>query len=49
MLHQLTFYDLETTGLEVRFDVPVQFAAVRTDGDFNVTHEVNLEGRLVAR
>jgi len=29
------FYDLETTGTDQYFDQIVQFAAVKTDSDFN--------------
>ena len=45
MIDKYTFYDLETTGLNVRFDVPIQFAAVCTDSDLNITHEVEFRGR----
>ena len=33
------FHDYETTGLSTRLDRPAQFAAVRTDEDFNVVEE----------
>lgn len=44
-MEQFTFYDLETTGTDVRYDVPIQFAAVRTNGDLSVIDEVEFRGR----
>ena len=35
------FYDLETTGTSPAFDQPLQFAAIRTDDDFNGIERVN--------
>jgi exodeoxyribonuclease I len=40
------FYDTETTGLEAPYDQIVQFAAIRTDADFNELDRVNLRCRL---
>ena len=40
------FYDVETTGLNVAFDQVLQFAATRTDEDFNVIEEHDLRVRL---
>lgn len=40
------FYDTETTGLEAPYDQIVQFAAIRTDSDFNELDRVNLHCRL---
>lgn len=40
------FYDTETTGLEAPYDQIVQFAAIRTDADFNELERVNLRCRL---
>jgi exodeoxyribonuclease I len=39
-------YDLETTGLNRRFDQILQFAAVRTDADLNETHRFDARSRL---
>ena len=39
-------YDLETTGLNKRFDQILQFAAVRTDENLAVLERVEFEGRL---
>lgn len=39
-------YDLETTGLNKRFDQILQFAAVRTDENLAVVEQVEFEGRL---
>jgi exodeoxyribonuclease-1 len=40
------FYDLETTGISTAFDQPLQFAAIRTDAEFNELERVNLRCRL---
>ena len=40
-------YDVETTGLNKRFDQIVQFAAVFTDSDLNVTDRIELGCRLL--
>jgi exodeoxyribonuclease-1 len=40
------FYDLETTGLLPEFDQALQFAAVRTDDDFNEVDSFRLRCRL---
>lgn len=40
------FYDLETTGISPAFDQPLQFAAIRTDDDFNEIESVNIRCRL---
>jgi len=40
------FYDLETTGLNRTFDQVIQFAAIRTDREFNQLEEHNLKIRL---
>ncbi len=39
-------YDLETTGLNKRFDQILQFAAVHTDAELKVLEAVEYEGRL---
>jgi exodeoxyribonuclease-1 len=39
-------YDLETTGLNKRFDQILQFAAVHTDANLEVQERVEFEGRL---
>lgn len=39
-------YDLETTGLNKRFDQILQFAAVRTDESLAVVERLEFEGRL---
>lgn len=40
-------YDLETSGLNKRFDQILQFAAVRTDADLNETHRFETKSRLL--
>ncbi|MGM0417282.1 MAG: exonuclease domain-containing protein [Thermodesulfobacteriota bacterium] len=40
------FYDLETSGLNKCFDQIIQFAAVRTDKDFNIIETENFNIRL---
>jgi exodeoxyribonuclease-1 len=40
-------YDLETSGLNKRFDQILQFAAVRTDADLNETHRIETRSRLL--
>lgn len=40
-------YDVETTGLAKRFDQIVQFAAVRTDSDLNITERFETRCRLM--
>lgn len=35
------FYDIESTGLHVAFDQPLQFAAILTDADFNEIERYN--------
>lgn len=40
-------YDLETSGLNKRFDQILQFAAVRTDTDLNETHRLETKSRLM--
>lgn len=40
------FYDFETTGTSPAFDQPLQFAAIRTDDDFNEIERVNIRCRL---
>ena len=40
-------YDVETTGLNKRFDQIVQFAAVLTDSDLNVTDRIEIGCRLM--
>ena len=41
------FYDTETTGTDPVFDQLLQFAAVRTDDDLNVTDKFNTRCRLL--
>src|SRR5438128_1170206 len=41
----LAVYDLETTGLEPRYDQPVQFAAIRLNDDLQETDAVELVAR----
>nr|WP_275944911.1 exonuclease domain-containing protein [Bradyrhizobium sp. dw_411] len=40
-------YDLETSGLNKRFDQILQFAAVRADADLNETHRFETKSRLL--
>ena len=40
------FYDLETTGVSPEYDQPLQFAAIRTDENFNEKQRINLRCRL---
>jgi exodeoxyribonuclease-1 len=40
------FYDTETTGTETAFDQILQFAAIRTDADFNEIETLNIRCRL---
>jgi len=40
------FYDTETTGIEKRFDQILQFAAIRTDEDFNEIDRFEIRSRL---
>lgn len=42
------FYDTETTGLETAFDQILQFAAIRTDDDFNELDRFEIRCRLRA-
>lgn len=37
----LLFYDLETSGINNSFDQVLQFAAIRTDLDFNEIERFN--------
>lgn len=46
MKKTLLFYDLETTGLNLAFDQPIQFAAIRTDEQLNELERYNLRIRL---
>lgn len=41
------FYDVETSGLNRRFDQILQFAAVRTDVDLVETHRIETRSRLM--
>lgn len=40
------FYDLETTGTSAAFDHPLQFAAIRTDENFQIIDSFELKCRL---
>jgi exodeoxyribonuclease-1 len=42
----LIFYDTETTGIQTRFDQILQFAAIRTDDDFNELDRFEIRSRL---
>ena len=42
-------YDVETTGLNRRFDQILQFAAIRTDADLSETRRTRLEGMHLTR
>lgn len=42
----LLFYDLETSGLNMCFDQPLEFAAVRTDWDLNELERTHFHIRL---
>jgi exodeoxyribonuclease-1 len=42
----LIFYDTETTGTEAAFDQILQFAAIRTDADFNELDRFEIRCRL---
>ena len=41
------FYDTETTGIQTRFDQILQFAAIKTDDDFNSARVFGLNLILV--
>ena len=41
------FYDTETSGLSSEFDQILQFAAIRTDNDFNETDRFEIRSRLL--
>lgn len=41
------FYDTETTGIDKYFDQILQFAAIKTDEDFNIIDKINLRCRLL--
>ena len=41
------FYDTETTGTETAFDQILQFAAIKTDDDFNELDRINVRCRLL--
>lgn len=41
------FYDVETTGLNRRFDQIIQFAAIKTDANFNETDRFEIKCRLL--
>ena len=40
------FYDLETTGISLEFDQPLQFAAIWTDETFVEKARINIRCRL---
>ena len=40
------FYDVETTGLSTDFDQITQFAAIKTDHDFNITETFEIRARI---
>jgi len=41
------FYDTETTGLAKGFDQILQFGAIRTDGDLNELHRIDVRSRVM--
>lgn len=41
------FYDTETTGLETEFDQILQFAAIKTDDDFNELESFEMRSQLM--
>lgn len=41
------FYDTETTGINTSFDQILQFAAIKTDGDFNEIERFEIRCRLL--
>jgi exodeoxyribonuclease I len=41
------FYDFETSGLETAFDQILQFAAIKTDDQFNEVDSINIRCRLL--
>lgn len=40
------FYDIESSGLHTRFDQILQFAAIRTNSEFEIVEEIDLRCRL---
>jgi exodeoxyribonuclease-1 len=43
----IIFYDTETTGTRTSFDQILQFAAIKTDNEFNVLDKFNVRCRLL--
>jgi len=43
----LVFYDTETTGTDTYFDQILQFAAIKTDSDFNEIDRINIRCRIL--
>ncbi len=48
MPESFAFFDLETTGLDTRFDQILQVAAVRCDAELRVVETLNLRCDLLA-
>ena len=43
----IIFYDTETTGTRTSFDQILQFAAIKTDEEFNILDTFNVRCRLL--
>ena len=46
MKEHFVFYDFETTGKSTKFDQPLQFGAIVTDGTFNEVERIDIRCQL---
>ena len=46
MKERFIFYDFETTGKSTKFDQPLQFGAIVTDGEFNELERIDIRCQL---
>ena len=46
MKEHFVFYDFETTGKSTKFDQPLQFGAIVTDGTFNEVERLDIRCQL---